>query len=275
MVRSRIPEDINRAAGDAIVELVDRLVPLLGGSFHEIILYGTSARGGGPSDVVDVNVALIIDATGYAWRRQVYDLVASIGQRHGVLLAPKLIEHGQLERMRARGDSFAVEIERYGVSLWTRGALDGPADKAALGVAGTNTAVAARLGEVIVCVDDEPLVLRVLSRTLERKLGRRYAIETAKNGAEACALIVKLSREPTRLRMVVSDAMMPIMDGYALVEWLHRTMPHVPKIMVTGNGQEERIEQLQREAGLLAVFAKPWDERSLVRFIERVLAEPA
>ena len=138
-----------------------------------------------------------------------------------------------------------------------------------------STAMAEPSREVIVCVDDEPLVLRALSRMLERKLGRRYAIETAKNGAEACELIDELSREPTRLRMVVSDAMMPIMDGYALVEWLHRTRPDVPKIIVTGYGQEERIEQLQHEAGLLAVFPKPWDDGPLVRFIERVLAEPS
>jgi CheY-like chemotaxis protein len=127
--------------------------------------------------------------------------------------------------------------------------------------------------EAIVCVDDEPLVLHALSGALSRKLGPRYSIELASNGAEALELIEELGREHTRLRFVVSDAMMPIMDGYALIEWLHEHMPHVPKIIITGYGHEARIDQLRQEAGLLACFRKPWQHEELLSFIERALVE--
>ncbi len=126
--------------------------------------------------------------------------------------------------------------------------------------------------EAIVCVDDEPLVLHALAGAIARRLGSRYVVESASNGAEALELIEELGRENTRVRMVVSDAMMPIMDGYALVEWLHEHMPEVPKIIVTGYGQEARIKQLQEQAGLLACFHKPWKPKMLLAFIEQVLA---
>lgn len=129
--------------------------------------------------------------------------------------------------------------------------------------------------EAIVCVDDEPLVLHALSGAIHRKLGDRYAIELASNGAEALELIDELAREHTRLRLVVSDAMMPVMDGYALVEWLHAHMPEVPTIIVTGYSQEPRIQQLQQEAGLLACFGKPWKADQLLSFIERTLGDDA
>ena len=135
------------------------------------------------------------------------------------------------------------------------------------------SAAAAMVRDAIVCVDDEPLVLHALSGAIARKLGPRFTIEVASNGAEAIELIDELAREQTRLRLVVSDAIMPVMDGYALVEWLHAHMPEVAKIMVTGYGQEARINRLRQEAGLLACFPKPWQHEELLAFIEQALAE--
>jgi CheY-like chemotaxis protein len=135
------------------------------------------------------------------------------------------------------------------------------------------SAAATTVREAIVCVDDEPLVLHALSGALGRKLGPRFTIELASNGAEALELIDELAREHTRLRLVVSDAMMPIMDGYALVEWLHQHMPQVPAIMITGYGHEARINQLRQETGLLACFGKPWEPAELLAVIEQALEE--
>lgn len=128
--------------------------------------------------------------------------------------------------------------------------------------------------QAILCVDDEPLVLRAMGRILNRKLGEKYEIEMATNGAEALELIQELDNEETSLRMVVSDAMMPVMDGYELIRWLHEHRPRVPKIIVTGYGEQAKIDQLRAEAGLLASFGKPWEPDELVSFIRRTLEGP-
>jgi CheY-like chemotaxis protein len=135
-----------------------------------------------------------------------------------------------------------------------------------------NAAAAAH--DAIVCVDDEPLVLSLLSRVLARKLGQRYTIEGASNGAEALALIDALQRKQARIRLVVCDAMMPIMDGYALVRWLHENRPEVLTVMITGCGHDERIDQLRQESGLLACFSKPWQPEEFLAFIETALGAP-
>ena len=127
----------------------------------------------------------------------------------------------------------------------------------------------------IVCVDDEPLVLHALRDTLRGHLGRRYTIETASNGAEALELIEELDREETPTCMVVSDAMMPIMDGYELLAWLHDHMPQVHKILITGYGDQTKINRLYSESGLIAAFDKPWDREALCTLIEDKLAESA
>lgn len=127
--------------------------------------------------------------------------------------------------------------------------------------------------DAIVCVDDEPLVLNALLRALRRGLGRHFSIETAGNGTEALALIEQLHRDDTTTRMVVSDAKMPVMDGYELIEQLHQAQPHVHKILLTGQGDKSRIERLFSESGLVAVFDKPWNSKELCSVIQRTLTE--
>ena len=122
--------------------------------------------------------------------------------------------------------------------------------------------------QAIVCVDDEPLVLHALRDTLRNHLGRRFMIETASNGAEALELIEELDKEQTPTRMVVSDAMMPVMDGYELLKWLHEHKPQVHTVLITGCGDEGKIKRLYAESGLLAAFDKPWDGRVLCQLIE-------
>lgn len=122
--------------------------------------------------------------------------------------------------------------------------------------------------QAIVCVDDEPLVLHALRDTLRHHLGRRFMIETASNGAEALELIDELDKEQTPTRMVVSDAMMPVMDGYELLTWLHEHKPQVHTVLITGYGDQAKIKRLYDESGLLAAFDKPWDGRVLCQLIE-------
>ncbi|MCA9711267.1 MAG: response regulator [Myxococcales bacterium] len=127
--------------------------------------------------------------------------------------------------------------------------------------------------DAIICVDDEPLVLKALGRALKRRLGHRLAIETASNGSDALELIEQLARDDVTTRVVVSDAAMPVMDGYELLARLHRSMPEVHKILVTGHADRAKIAGLFAESGLVAAFDKPWNTDELCAVIERKLAE--
>lgn len=69
----------------------------------------------------------------------------------------------------------------------------------------------------VLLVDDEPMVLRVLSRALE---SAGYRVETHKNGQEALEAI--RSGEPDAM---VTDIEMPRMTGRELCEQLHCEIP--------------------------------------------------
>lgn len=67
--------------------------------------------------------------------------------------------------------------------------------------------------------------LRLLTET---RLKSRYNVLTAKNGAEALDII-----ESRNVNVVVTDIMMPVVDGYSLVEKMRALGPDIPVIMLT------------------------------------------
>ena len=79
----------------------------------------------------------------------------------------------------------------------------------------------ARRAQVLV-VEDEPMVLALARRTLE---SAGHAVLAASNGQEALDL---LKRWPAPLDLLVTDVVMPAMDGRELSEQLRRTQPGLP-----------------------------------------------
>jgi PAS domain S-box-containing protein len=83
-------------------------------------------------------------------------------------------------------------------------------------------------GELILVVDDESTIRQVTRATL---IDQGYEVLTASDGAEGVALF---AREKDRVKLVVTDLMMPLMDGSALIQTLHRLDPNVRIIAVSG-----------------------------------------
>jgi CheY-like chemotaxis protein len=69
----------------------------------------------------------------------------------------------------------------------------------------------------VLLVDDEPMVLRVLTRALEQA---GYRVETRRNGKEALEAI--RASEPNAM---ITDIEMPLMTGRELCEQLYREFP--------------------------------------------------
>ena len=109
---------------------------------------------------------------------------------------------------------------------------------------------------VILAVDDEPVSLRLLSRHLER-MGHR--VLTARDGKEALA--VALKEKP---QLVVTDWMMPEMDGIELCRALRRYPEgrNIYVVIVTGRDEEDRVVEAF-EAGADDYVTKPFRPRLL------------
>jgi DNA-binding NtrC family response regulator len=80
----------------------------------------------------------------------------------------------------------------------------------------------------ILVVDDEAMVRQMLQEYLE-VCG--FNVLTATNGMEACALFMK---ESARIDLVVSDMLMPKMNGYYAYQVMCRVKPGLKAILVSG-----------------------------------------
>jgi len=127
--------------------------------------------------------------------------------------------------------------------------------------------------EVIVCVDDEEGVLRVLRAQLGARFGHECQIATARSGDEAVALFDELTREGERIALVIADQIMPGMKGVELLEIVDRRMPATTKILLTGQAGLDAVIEAINRAHLNHYIGKPWDETAMLLAVETLLRQ--
>ena len=126
---------------------------------------------------------------------------------------------------------------------------------------------------VLLCVDDELIVLTALKDQLRRAFGNDFHIDVAESAEEALELLDELSEQGHRLLVIVSDWLMPGMKGDEFLVEAHRRFPTVVKIMLSGQAQQEAVDRAKREAGLHEFLAKPWNAAELVETINQGLKD--
>jgi hypothetical protein len=117
----------------------------------------------------------------------------------------------------------------------------------------------------VLVVDDEELVLSVTTRILERN---GYAVSGASGGAEALRRVDELGGS---VDLVITDMMMPDMDGPALVAKLREGRPHLKIIGVSGLDFDLRKEEM-RGQGFSEILRKPYDVATLVAAVRKQLS---
>ena len=117
-------------------------------------------------------------------------------------------------------------------------------------------------GATILLVEDEAGVRAVARRILTR-FG--YRVIEAKNGAEA---LVQWDAEGANVRLVLTDAVMPVMGGREMVERLRLVGADVPVLYMSGYADGERGGEVPSGANLIG---KPFSAESLVERIAAML----
>jgi PAS domain S-box-containing protein len=123
-------------------------------------------------------------------------------------------------------------------------------------------------GELLLLVDDEAAVREVAREALEES---GYRVLICAGGAEAIKLFRSIYRE---VGLVVTDMMMPEMDGPALVKALRAVEPGVRIVGITGVADAATMQRL-RALALSALLAKPFTIGQLLTAVYEVLEAPA
>ena len=119
--------------------------------------------------------------------------------------------------------------------------------------------------KVILCVDDEKIILDSLKTQLKACYGTSFVYEIAENAQEAIDVIEELILEGTvSIVIIVSDWLMPGIKGDEFLIKVHKKYPEIVKIMLTGQADIAAIERSKREANLYKCIAKPWTEKDLI-----------
>ena len=115
----------------------------------------------------------------------------------------------------------------------------------------------------ILIVEDE----QTLRRLLEYKLGKQYNVRTAENGVEALDSIGEQIPD-----LIISDIMMPKMDGFALQAALQERQETraIPFIFLTAKADEESRGK-GRKTGVDDYITKPFDIDQLISRVDRLL----
>jgi len=117
----------------------------------------------------------------------------------------------------------------------------------------------------ILVVDDEPEVLRVVSRLLEEVVGRKVLVAS---GGEEAVEIIRTGGDA--VSVVLMDANMPQMDGTEAFQRIRALRPGMPGILFSGCSQEQGLE-LSRTYGFSGFIKKPFEVEDLRRHFEVLL----
>jgi two-component system cell cycle sensor histidine kinase/response regulator CckA len=121
----------------------------------------------------------------------------------------------------------------------------------------------------ILLVEDEEGLRALNARGLK---SRGYNVIEAGNGVEAIEAIATLAREGGRVDLIVSDVVMPEMDGPTMLKELRKENPGIKIIFVSGYA-EDAFEKSLPDSSQHDFLPKPFTLKQLVSAVKDAMAK--
>jgi len=116
----------------------------------------------------------------------------------------------------------------------------------------------------IIIVDDEEMILTSLGSLIS--LETTHNVKTFTSAVEALEFI-----KTNDIDIVISDYLMPEIDGITFLAKVREIRPDVPRIILTGYADKENAIKAINEVGLFQYIEKPWDNDDLLIIIRNGL----
>ncbi len=117
----------------------------------------------------------------------------------------------------------------------------------------------------ILIVDDESRVVNAVRRVFAASSFIRVEVSTSPEEA------LQLVERSADLRLVISDYLMPGMDGLEFLAEVRRMRPEIVRIILTGNADLETTLRAINEVGVYKFILKPWNNHDLYWTVIRAL----
>lgn len=117
----------------------------------------------------------------------------------------------------------------------------------------------------ILVVDDEYIICDILGFILE---DAGYQVEKATNGAKALKML-----EKTRVELLITDWMMPVMNGEELAQQLRADPQFKTLPIILMSGAQSDIARTRPEL-FDGVLDKPFEEEVLVDLVQKLIKSP-
>ena len=125
----------------------------------------------------------------------------------------------------------------------------------------------------ILSVDDDKLVLNSLRIQLSRHFQNKYHTEFAQDAIEAFEVIEELTKIGVETVLVISDWIMPGMNGDEFLTKINAEYPAMRTMMLTGQISGEQSESFLKSGVTSVIIDKPWTETELIKAIQKLISE--
>jgi CheY-like chemotaxis protein len=121
----------------------------------------------------------------------------------------------------------------------------------------------------ILVIDDDPGILRMIEFMLD---GSGYQCLSFGNAGEGLAMLDHMA-----VHLILTDIIMPEMEGIELILHARATFPDLPIIAMSGGGRSSRTDvlHLAQQFGAAMVIPKPFTRAELLAAIEKTIGPPA
>lgn len=124
----------------------------------------------------------------------------------------------------------------------------------------------------VICVDDDPHILQMLSFQLEKIIDTKCTLlEYFTSPQEALDNFDELLSEKIDVIFIIVDFQMRGINGAQLIRAIKSKKPDLACVMLSGQANTVQVAELE-EDGLLTCFVhKPWDEATLFKILKPIL----
>lgn len=123
----------------------------------------------------------------------------------------------------------------------------------------------------IICVDDQPEIVNVLLMQLENAMGAECEIEVAQSADEALEVLRELEEGGDMIELVITDEIMPGLQGSKFLEIVHRHDPDIMTMILTGQAGLDDVIYAVNHASLAKCLKKPWEYDELKQTVRKLV----